>query len=55
MEFYCVSCKQKRETNDYYEITTKHNRRAAVAKCPICGTGMYRIMGRTTPAKTTEI
>lgn len=46
MDFYCVKCKHKRETDDYEEVVTKNNRKAAKGKCPVCGTGMYRIMGK---------
>ena len=46
MDFYCVKCRTKRSTNDYQEVTTKNDRRAAKAKCPVCSTGLYRIMGK---------
>jgi len=46
MDFYCVKCRTKRSTNDYQEVTTKNGRRAAKAKCPVCSTGLYRIMGK---------
>lgn len=46
MDFYCVKCKAKRETDEFEEVTTKNNRKAAKSKCPTCGTGMYRIMGK---------
>jgi TIR domain/Domain of unknown function (DUF5679) len=43
---YCVRCKEKREMANGQEITMKNGRRAAKGHCPICGTGMYRILGR---------
>lgn len=46
MEFYCVKCRTKRQTDDYQEVTTKNNRKAAKGKCPVCGTGLYKIMGK---------
>ena len=46
MDFYCVKCRTKRSTDDYEEVKTKNDRKAAKAKCPVCGTGLYRIMGK---------
>jgi len=40
MEGYCVKCKTKRE------ITMKNGRKAMKGKCPTCGTGMFRILGK---------
>jgi len=46
MDFYCVKCRNKKQTDEFEEVTTKNNRKAAKSKCPDCGTGMYRIMGK---------
>lgn len=46
MDFYCVKCRAKRSTDDYQEVVTKNGRKAAKGKCPNCGTGMYKIMGK---------
>jgi Zn finger protein HypA/HybF involved in hydrogenase expression len=46
MEAYCVKCKAKREMADAQEVTMKNGRKAMKGKCPVCGTGMYRIMGK---------
>lgn len=46
MEAYCVKCKQKREMIDVKEVTTKNNKRMAKGKCPECGCGMCRILGK---------
>jgi len=46
MEGYCVKCKAKREMADAQEVTMKNGRRAAKGKCPECGTGMYKILGK---------
>ena len=46
MEGYCVKCKSKREISDGAEVTMKNGRRAMKGKCPSCGTGMFRILGK---------
>jgi hypothetical protein len=46
MEAYCVKCKSKREMADAKQVTMKNGRKASKGKCPKCGTGMYRIMGK---------
>ena len=45
-EAYCVKCKAKREMSEAAEVTMKNGRKAMKGKCPNCGTGMYRIMGK---------
>lgn len=45
-EAYCVKCKAKKEMKDAQEVTMKNGRKAMKGKCPACGTGMYRIMGK---------
>lgn len=45
-EAYCVKCKAKKEMKDPEEVTMKNGRKAAKGKCPDCGTGMYRILGK---------
>ena len=47
---YCVKCKQKRTMKDPVEVTMKGKggttRRAMKGTCPVCGTTMFRIMGK---------
>ncbi|MFH1094248.1 MAG: DUF5679 domain-containing protein [Candidatus Omnitrophota bacterium] len=43
---YCVKCKQKKNIADAKETTMKNGRKAMKGKCPDCGTGMFRIMGK---------
>ena len=45
-EGYCVKCKAKREMKDAEEVTMKNGRAAMKGKCPECGTGMYKILGK---------
>ncbi len=45
-EAYCVKCKAKKEIKDSKEVTMKNGRKAIKGKCPSCGTGMYRILGK---------
>ena len=46
VEGYCVKCKAKKAIKDAKEVTMKNGRKAMKGKCPDCGTGMYRIMGK---------
>ena len=43
---YCVKCKSKKTMVDVSEVIMKNKRRAAKGKCPDCGTGIYRILGK---------
>lgn len=49
-EGYCVKCKAKRKFAGK-EVKMKNGMMAARGKCPKCGTGMYRILGK---AKTSR-
>jgi uncharacterized Zn finger protein (UPF0148 family) len=46
MEGYCVKCKSKKEIKDPVEVTMKNGRKAMKGKCPACGTGLFRILGK---------
>ncbi|MEM2131114.1 MAG: DUF5679 domain-containing protein [Candidatus Woesearchaeota archaeon] len=46
MEAYCVKCKAKKEMADAKEVIMDNGRKAMKGKCPTCGTGMYRILGK---------
>jgi hypothetical protein len=43
---YCVKCKKKRDIGGAKEVKMKNGRRAMKGKCDICGTGMFRILGK---------
>ncbi len=43
---YCVKCKAKKEMKDEQKVIMKNKREAVRGKCPTCGTGMYRILGK---------
>jgi len=49
-EAYCVKCKKKQEMKNEKEITMKGKgktkRRALTGVCPVCGTKMFRILGK---------
>jgi hypothetical protein len=47
---YCVKCKEKREMADAQEVEMKNGRKAMKGKCSVCGTGMYSILKKETPA-----
>lgn len=40
---YCVKCRAKREDPSAQAVTMKNGKPAMKGKCPVCGTGMYRI------------
>ena len=39
--------KDKKEIKDAAEVTMKNGRKAMKGKCPTCGTGMFRILGKS--------
>lgn len=40
---YCVKCREKREIANAEAITMKNGKPATKGKCPVCGTGIYKI------------
>ena len=48
-EGYCVKCRTKREMKDTEEVTMPGKggeRRAMKGICPVCGTKMFKILGK---------
>ena len=49
-EGYCVKCKKKQTMIDPKVVSMKGRgtakRRAATGTCPVCGTKMFRILGK---------
>ena len=46
---YCVKCREKREMKDAKEVEMKGKggpRRAMKGTCAVCGTGMFKILGK---------
>jgi hypothetical protein len=43
-EGYCVKCKAKREMIDVKQVKMANGRPALKGKCPVCGTGMFKIL-----------
>lgn len=43
---YCMKCKKTTEMKDTEEVTMKNGRKAMKGKCSVCGTGMYKILGK---------
>jgi len=46
---YCVKCREKREMKDAKEVEMKGKggpRRVMKGTCVVCGTGMFRILGK---------
>jgi hypothetical protein len=46
VEAYCVKCKAKREMKEPQEVEMANGRKAQKGTCPVCGTGMFKIMGK---------
>jgi hypothetical protein len=44
---YGVKCKGKKNMKDEQKVTMKNGRAAMKGKCPECGTGMYKILGKS--------
>jgi hypothetical protein len=45
-EAYCVKCRAKREF-DGEKVTMKNGRDAAKGTCPVCGTTVMRMLGKS--------
>ena len=53
-EAYCVKCREKREIKDPQEVTMKNGRPALKGTCPVCGTGLFRMLGSKDAAKKAD-
>lgn len=42
---YCVKCKKKKTISNPVRVTMANGRAALKGSCPVCGTGMFRILG----------
>ena len=40
---YCVKCRAKRDVEEAEDVVMKNGKHAKKAKCPVCGTGMFKI------------
>lgn len=40
---YCVKCRDKRDVENPESVTLKNGKPALKGKCPVCGTGMFKI------------
>ncbi len=43
-EAYCVKCKAKRDMTNVSRVTMANGRPALKGQCPVCGTGMFKIL-----------
>jgi hypothetical protein len=50
VEAYCVKCREKREIKDPVEVTLKNGRPALKGTCPVCGTGLFRMLSASDAA-----
>ncbi len=44
VEGYCVKCKAKRPIANAQQVTMANGRPALKGTCPVCGTGMFKIL-----------
>jgi hypothetical protein len=42
----CMKCKENREMKDPEETTMKNGMKAAKGTCTVCGTKMFKILGK---------
>lgn len=42
----CMKCKENRDMKDASEVTMKNGRKAMKGSCTVCGTNMFRILGK---------
>ena len=47
-EGYCVRCRSRRRMGKVEKVEMKNKRLALKGKCPICGSGMFKILGQVT-------
>jgi len=45
-EAYCVKCRKKAEMIEVQEVVMSNGKKAARGRCRVCGTGMYKILGK---------
>ncbi|HTD70290.1 MAG TPA: DUF5679 domain-containing protein [Gemmatimonadales bacterium] len=43
-EGYCVKCKAKRKISNPNQVKMANGRPALKGVCPVCGTGMFKIL-----------
>lgn len=46
IEAYCVKCREKREIQNPKEVTMKNGRNAVEGTCGVCGTKLFRMVGK---------
>jgi len=44
-EAYCVKCRKKVQMKGEKKTTLKNGRKALKGTCPVCGTGVFKIVG----------
>lgn len=50
MKAYCVKCKAETDMTGAAESDLKNGRKAIKGKCSKCGTGMFKMLGKTETA-----
>jgi len=44
---YCLKCRKKQEVENPEEVTMKNGGKGLKAKCPACGTKMFKFLGKS--------
>lgn len=50
LQAYCVKCKEKRDIKDPRQVTLKNGHHAMEGTCPVCGTKLFRMLGKNDSA-----
>ena len=43
---YCMKCREKRDISESQEVTMKNGRKALKGVCAVCGTKVFKILGK---------
>ena len=43
---YCMKCKKQQTVKDGETVTMKNGRKALKGKCTVCGTSVYKMLGK---------
>ena len=43
---FCLKCKKRQEVENAEEVTMKNGGRGLKAQCPVCGTKMFKFLGK---------
>ena len=47
VDAYCMKCRTKREIKNAKQVTLKNGRPAMEGTCPVCGTKVVKLVGKS--------